>query len=71
MDKATYHSISNRIQIEIEGISKLPLPSRATGTVTVAETTLSPVDYDIYNTLREIQMQLMRLERTYWSKRWV
>lgn len=71
MDKVTYYSMMENLQTEIGLIGKHPQPKWVQGTAAVAETTLSPVDYDIYNTLREIQMQLMRLERTYWSKRWV
>lgn len=67
MDKVTYHTFMDTLQTEIVLIGKHPPPR---GTATPAETILSPVDYDIYKTLRDMQMQLLRLKNTYWQKHW-
>lgn len=70
MDKVTYHTFMDTLQTEIVLIGKHPPPRWLQGTATPAETILSPVDYDIYKTLRDMQMQLMRLKNTYWQKQW-
>ena len=70
MDKVTYHNLMDSLQTEIQLIGKNPPPRWSVGTATPAETILSPVDYDIYKTLRDMQMQLLRLKSTYWQKQW-
>jgi len=67
MDKVTYNTFMHTLQTEIELIGKHPSPR---GTATPAETILSPADYDAYKTLRDMQMQLIRLKSTYWQKLW-
>lgn len=70
MDKVTYYTFMDSLQTEIQLVGKHPPPPWSVGTATPAETTLSPVDYDIYKTLRDMQMQLLRLKSTYWQKQW-
>ena len=70
MDKVTYNILIDTLQTEIEFIGKHKPPRWSQRTATPAETILSPADYDVYKTLRDMQMQLMRLKITYWQKLW-